>query len=232
MRLFLLVPASVLALSLTGCSQNPSPNTSQQQGYPQQQGYYQQQPGAYPQQPGAYPQQPGAYPQQPGAYPQQPGTYQQPPAQTATPAQTTPAGSGGTAATPIDPSAAAAGQPALNAMAASECPGMKPDGNAFAGQFQEGQTLEQPFTLQAGKCYSVVAVGGGITELHIQIVAQPAPMLPPTVLAQDNAAASPNVTLGGKGNCFKNPLPLGGAAKVLIKATKGSGVALAQIYVK
>lgn len=108
---------------------------------------------------------------------------------------------------------------------------MQPEGRPFAGQFQEGQTLEQQFTLQANKCYSVVGVGVGIQELDISIVAQPAPMLPPTVLAQDNTTG-PNATLGGKGACFKNPLPIGGPAKAVVKATKGAGMALAQIYVK
>jgi hypothetical protein len=116
-------------------------------------------------------------------------------------------------------------------MAATEVRGMQPDGGSFAGQFQQGQTLEQPFNIQPGKCYSVVGVGLGITELDIQIVAQPAPMLPPTVLAQDNTQG-PNATLGGGGNCFKNPLPIGGPAKVVVTATAGSGIAVAQIFVK
>jgi hypothetical protein len=108
---------------------------------------------------------------------------------------------------------------------------MQPEGGAFAGQFQEGQTLEQQFNIQPGKCYSVVGVGIGIQELDLQIAAQPVPNIPPTVLAQDNTTG-PNATLGGKGNCFKNPLPIGGPAKVIVKATKGAGMAVAQIYVK
>ena len=119
----------------------------------------------------------------------------------------------------------------MTAMAASEVQGMQPEGGAFAGQFQEGQTLEQPFNIQAGKCYSVIAVGMGVQELDVQIVAQPAPMLPPAVLAQDSTSG-PNATLGGRGQCFKNPLPIGGPAKVLLRATRGAGVAIAQIFVK
>ena len=41
-----------------------------------------------------------------------------------------------------------------------------------------------------------------------------------------------DATLGGKGQCFKNPLPLGGPGKVILKATRGAGAAIAQVYVK
>ncbi|HHH11422.1 MAG TPA: hypothetical protein ENK23_05040 [Sorangium sp.] len=105
---------------------------------------------------------------------------------------------------------------------------MSPDGSAFAGQFQQGQTLEQPFQLQAGRCYTAVGVGVGITELDIQIVSNQPP-IPPQVLAQDNTQG-PQAVLGGGGNCFRNPLPVGGAAKLVVRATGGSGTALVQLY--
>ena len=58
------------------------------------------------------------------------------------------------------------------------------------------QVLEQPINIQAGKCYSVVGAGMGITELHIQIVAQPTPMVPPVVLAQDNGGSGRHIVIG------------------------------------
>ena len=63
------------------------------------------------------------------------------------------------AATPLPPLAGAAVTPVLTGMASTEAPGMKPDGSPFAGQFKEGDTLEQPINIQAGKCYTIVAVG-------------------------------------------------------------------------
>jgi hypothetical protein len=131
----------------------------------------------------------------------------------------------------LDPAAAGALTPALTMMAASDVQGMQPEGRSFAGNFQQGQTLEQAFTLNPGKCYSVVGVGAGISQLDIMIVAQPVPQMPPQVLAQSNTQGA-NATLGGKGACFKNPLPFGGPAKVVVRATTGAGMALAQIYVK
>jgi hypothetical protein len=135
------------------------------------------------------------------------------------------------AATPLPPLAAAAVTPVLAGLASTEAPGMKPDSSPFAGQFKEGDTLEQPVNIQAGKCYTVVGASvGGIIELDIQLVAQTAP-LPAVVLAQDSTTG-PTATLGGKGQCFRNPLPIGGPGKVILKATKGAGLAAAQVFVK
>jgi hypothetical protein len=148
---------------------------------------------------------------------------------TATTPTTAPAGS---AATPIPPVAAVVATPVLQGLGATEAPGMTADGGPFAGQFQEGQTLEQPINISPGKCYTIVGVGIGIQELDIQLVAQPAPAMPPIVLAQDNTTG-PAATLGGKASgCWKNPTPLGGPGKVVVKVSKGTGIAAVQVFVK
>jgi hypothetical protein len=51
------------------------------------------------------------------------------------------------------------------------------------------------------------------------------------VFVQDSTTGA-NATLGGKGNCFKNPFPVGGPGKVILRATSGSGLAIAQVYTK
>ncbi len=224
MRLTALVPAALLSLAPLACGDStPDPNDpsmAQNQYGGQYQAGGQYPPGQY--QPGQY----GGQQTPPGQYPPATGPVgtAPPPASTGAP----PAGSGGGQAQPIN---AAMATPLITALAQSEVQGMQPEGGAFAGQFQEGQTLEQPFNIQPGKCYSVVAVGGpGITELDAQIVFQ-IPPAPPAVLAQDNASG-PNATVGGKGACFKNPFPIGGPAKAIIRATRGGGLAGGQIYVK
>jgi hypothetical protein len=205
MRLQNLLPLGVLFVIAAGCSSEPDPNDpSQFQGQGQ---------GQYP---------PGQYP--PGQYP--PGTATAPPTGTA-PATGT--GTATSSATPIAPAAAAIATPALTALASAETRGMSPEGGAFAGNFQQGQTLEQPFNIEPGKCYTVVGVGVGITELDIQIVGQLGPVS--QALAQDNQTG-PQAVVGSAGNCFKNPLPVGGPAKVVMKATGGTGLAVAQIYKK
>jgi len=241
MRLSLLVPAALLLLPF-GCTNEPHPGDPSQYGQPGygQPGYGQPgygQPGQ-PGQPGyGQPGQPQPGYGQPGygqpgyGQPGQPGQpgYGQPgygqPGQPGQPAA-------GGQAQPMAPGAAAAATPILVALGQSEAPGAHPEGGVFAGQFQEGQTLEQPINVQPGKCYTVVAGGAGIAQLDIQLVAQPAPMFPATVLAQSQGQG-PQATLGGKATgCWKNPLPFGGPAKIILKATRGAGMAAAQVYVK
>jgi hypothetical protein len=243
MRLLVLLPATLLTLLPIGCGGNEpqamDPNQYGQQGqYGQQQGYGQ--PGQ-PGQPGyGQPQQgygqPGyGQPQQGYGQPQQgygqPGYgqpqqgYGQPQPGQAPPAQ-------GGQATPIAPGAAAATAPILMGLGASEAPGAQPDGGPFAGQFQEGQWLEQPINVQPGKCYTVVAAGMGIQHLDVSIVAQPAPMFPATTIAASQGNG-PMAVVGGKAaGCVKNPLPFGGPAKIVLKATRGAGMAAAQVYIK
>ena len=67
-------------------------------------------------------------------------------------------------------------------------------------------------------------------EVHVSLqLSTPIPGLP-AVLAQDSGAG-PTTTLGGKGSCWKNPLPLGGPGKIVLKV-KGQGTAIAQLYSK
>lgn len=132
-------------------------------------------------------------------------------------------------ATPIAPAAAAIAAPLLKGLAQQETAGMREDGPAFAGQFQQGQVLEQPFQVQPGRCYTVVGIGVGITELDIELViGQPGL----EYVAAIDQTTGPQAVLGGGQQCFKNLLPIGGPAKVRVKATGGTGVALAQIYSK
>jgi len=163
---------------------------------------------------------------------QQPPPNQPPPGQPQpAPAQPPPQQQASGQATPISPAMAVGVTPVMQGMAMQEAPGMQPDGSAIAGQFQQGQILEQQFNLQAGKCYTVVAVGIGITELDVFIQVQPVPQFPAQTMAQDNQQGAQAV-LGGRSNCFKNPLPIGGPAKLVLKATAGSGMAAAQLYSK
>jgi hypothetical protein len=230
---------------LAGCSKDTPPAQQPQQPqayqgqYPQQPGQYPQQPGQYPQQ--QYPQQPGQYPQQqPGAYPQQqPGAQPgQPPAQgglqiPGMPGQQPASGgaSGGTAQA-LDPNLAQLAVAPLTMFANSEAPGMTKDGPTVAGNFQEGQTLEGTFTFQPGKCYTLVGVGAGITELDLEMqYVTPIPGLAGLSIGKDTQKG-PQASIGGKGNCLRPISPIPTNAKFIVKATKGAGVAAAQLYSK
>lgn len=134
----------------------------------------------------------------------------------------------GNMATALPPAGLMLVTPVLQALAQKETAGRQPDGAPFGGNFQQGQILEQPITLQPGRCYTVVGLGMGITELDVEIVVS-APPAPEWVAATDNQQG-PQAVLGGGSNCFKNPLPVGGPAKVRIRATGGNGLAAAQVF--
>ncbi len=150
-------------------------------------------------------------------------------APTAAPPQATSTG----AATPIAPMAAAVVQPILVSMGQNEAQGAQPDGSPFAGQFAAGQTLEQTINIRPNGCYTVVATSIGIQQLDIQLVANsPVPGMPPVNLAQ-SSGSGPNATLGGRATgCWRNPTPLAGTGKVILRATSGQGLAAAQVFSK
>ncbi len=213
------------AMTAFACSKDPPPATQPQAQayngqYPAQQGYPQQQ--GYPA--GA---QTGA-PQQ--GYPAGTPTSAPNAAPTAAPTAAPASGATGTAQA-IDPNLAAAASGPLGLWASSEAPGMTKEGAPIAGNFQAGQTLEQAFTFQPGKCYTVIAQGVGISELDLEMqYVTPLPGLNPSIGkdAQKGAQAS----IGGKGNCLKPLSPFPTNAKFIVKATTGAGVAAAQLYSK
>ncbi len=149
------------------------------------------------------------------------------------PAPTAPAPTTGTGpATPIAPMAAAAVQPILIGMGQNEAQGGQPDGSPFAGQFGAGQTLEQTINIKGNGCYTIVAASMGIQQLDIALVVQPTPLMQPITVAQ-SSTQGPNATLGGKATgCWRNPTPLAGQGKVILRATSGQGLAAAQVFSK
>jgi hypothetical protein len=138
----------------------------------------------------------------------------------------------GAAATPIDPAFANVATAPLFIFAATEAPGMQREGVIVAGQFQQGQQLETPITLQPNKCYTVLAVGAGLlSEVDINLIlTTPVPGLNP-MLARDSGGGV-QASLGGKGNCYPWKLPFSASAKYVIIATKGTGIAAGALYVK
>lgn len=223
MRVSVLLPAALLSLLPLACGpSNPPAQDPNQNQYAGQNGQYP--PGQYP--PGQYPPGQGTAP---GTYPTSPGTAPTTPATSPTAPAT---GAAGGQATPMAPAAAMGADVILTGLAQQEAPGAQAEGTAFAGQFAEGQTLEQPINLQPGKCYTIVGGSlGGVQELDIMIQGQ-IPPLPPATLAQDQGTG-PNATLGGKAaGCWKNPAPFAVPAKIVLRVTKGNGMAAAKVYVK
>ena len=137
------------------------------------------------------------------------------------PTATAPATTQGPGATPLDPSATGAAAVALAADSKIDAPGMGTEGAPLAGNFQEGQVLEEPITIMPGRCYTFIAAGVGPQEIEIQLVAQtPIPALAP--MMGDQKAAGGKVVLGKGSACIKLAIiPIAVPAKWVIKAVQG-----------
>jgi hypothetical protein len=131
---------------------------------------------------------------------------------------------------------AAAAATVLGTMGATEAPGAAKEGNPVAGNFQTGQTLEQTFTMQPGKCYTIVATSMGVTQLDLSIsLVTPIPGMNSQFGSAKGkpGVAGSQAVLGAKANCLKlalSPIPV--QAKFTMTATAGAGLAAAQIFVK
>lgn len=219
--------------------QQPQPYpTGQPQPYPQPQpqptGYPQPQPQPQPQpfpQPQPQPTTTGQPQPQPTGFPMPSGLPPWPfPAPGGTGGTTGPAPGGGSPATAIDPNFAGAATLPLGAFATTEAPGMVRDGGISAANFQEGQVMTQNINLQPGKCYTILAVGIGIQEVDIQLVASVQGFSQQLAADKGNGAQA---SLGGKGNCYRSPIPaVALPAQYMVRATKGMGLAAAAVYVK
>ncbi len=133
----------------------------------------------------------------------------------------------GGAATSIDIRHMLRAAPALNQLAATHMIKMQKEGPPFAGQFNEGQVLEHTFEVLPGRCYGVVAIAGGITELGLRIELGEPPVT--AVLGKDEMKG-PQAVVGPSGNCVRNTLPTPDEARVVMTAVAGAGTAVARVY--
>jgi hypothetical protein len=234
---------ALTALALTACGKDEPPANNPTGTYGANSAYPPNgQPGGYPGQPGA----PNGYPQ-PGGATTAPAGYPQPgattaPAGTATapagipgfpmPGATPAAGGNGGSAQVIDPNLAAMAAGPLMLFANGEAPGMAKEGNLAAANFQPGQTLEGNFTIQPGKCYTLVAGGVGVSSIDLEMfLVTPIPGMQGSFAK--NASKGAQTSIGGKANCVKlalSPVPV--QAKWVATAKAGAGVVAVQLYSK
>src|SRR3954470_5081062 len=140
----------------------------------------------------------------------------------------------GPAATPLDPATAQVVTSLIAPLAATAAaPGSKPVGAAIAGNFAQGQSLEQTVQMNPGKCYTIVGAGvPTIQNLDIQLVPSiVVPGFPAAVVAADSTQAATAI-VGQQPNCYKWALPMGGTMKVVVSVSAGQGMAAAQVFEK
>jgi len=143
--------------------------------------------------------------------------------------QTTP----GAEAVRLDTNAAAGAVQMLTPLVATYVPeGAMPVGRLVAGQFAQGQSLQEPVTLKPGACYTVVAIAAApVSELDIALTpAIPIPGFNPT--AAKDSETGLVATIGKKPSCFKWALPAAGSMTLTVTVAGGQGVAAAQVYEK
>jgi len=134
----------------------------------------------------------------------------------------------------VDPAAQTLIGTQIKTMAAKQAPGMKPEGPFVYGNLTEGQAVEGQAMFMPGKCYTVIGTSmPGVQELDVQVAwVTILPSLTP-IIAMDNMTG-PQAIVAGSPNCYKVPpiVMIGTPVKIIVKATKGSGPAGAQLYAK
>ena len=134
-------------------------------------------------------------------------------------------------ATPLAPANAGTLSAVFTAVSLSHTSGSTPEGQIAGGSFKQGDVLHVPLTLQPGRCYTVVGVSAGITELDMSLVVAAMPGIPlQTIVLAIDATSGPTAVIGSNSSCFKNPTPIPMPAIAVVRATKGAGAALAQAF--
>lgn len=159
-----------------------------------------------------------------------PTQTQAPAATTAAPADTTPQPS---PLAPVEPALAQLAQGVLDQVAKEEAPaGATASGLPKVALLGTGQSSEMTLSMAPGKCYTLIAVGlPPIAELHLQLL--PATTIPGmTAALGEDQMVGPRAVVGKAPNCFKWPLPVAGAARVVTTVAAGQGLVATQIYEK
>jgi len=134
---------------------------------------------------------------------------------------------------PIEPALAQAAQAVLEQVAKEEAPpGAKAVGMPKVSLLGTGQFSEMTLSMAPGKCYTVIAVGlPPVAELNVQLL--PSTTVPgmQTVLAEDQMVGA-RAVVGKSPNCYKWPLPVAAAARVVTTVAAGTGLVATQIYEK
>jgi hypothetical protein len=135
----------------------------------------------------------------------------------------------------------------MQARAAIEAPGMKPEGPPLCGVVgAPGATVTGPlFVLEPGYCYtflgqSLPPVGEMEMSLQLDATALAGSLLPPAMGNYANMAQTAllvsttpgeRVNMGEKQLCYQPP-PLPGTVKLVLRARTGAGPIAAQMYRK
>jgi len=127
--------------------------------------------------------------------------------------------------------------------AATEAPGMQPEGAPTCNVLPEGQPASsQIFMLQQGFCYTILGASlPAVSELDMQLEIDMAGggAMPPALAALNikpilltDTEAGPNGSMAAKQACYQWAFPIPAAVRVTMKSRTGSGAMAAQVYKK
>jgi hypothetical protein len=147
--------------------------------------------------------------------------------------------------TPCDQAQSLATSTSMQARAAAEAPGMKPEGMPLCGVVGPGQVVTGPvFMLEPGYCYtflgqSLPPVGDMEMVLQFDATAAVGSLLGPSMGGVANMAQAPllvtqtpgeRVSMAAFRSCYQAPMP--GPVKLLLRARTGGGPVAAQVFRK
>lgn len=145
--------------------------------------------------------------------------------------------------TPCDQAQSLATTTAMQARAAAEAPGMKPDGAPHCGVVAEGQQyVSQPFMLEQGYCYTFIGQSlPPVSQMEMVLQGDASGLVAPIMPNMANAAQAPllvsttpgeRVNMGEKQSCYQWPFPIPAPVRLILKSRAGAGPVAAQIYRK
>jgi hypothetical protein len=148
---------------------------------------------------------------------------------------------------PCDQAQSLATSTSMQARAAAEAPGMKPEGAPICGVVAEGQTVVSPmFILEPGACYtflgqSLPPVGQMEMILQFDATSAAGPFLPPAMAGMAGMAQSTllvttapgeRVSMADRQTCYRWGFLMPATVKLVLKARAGSGPVAAQVFKK
>ncbi|APR81971.1 Hypothetical protein A7982_07320 [Minicystis rosea] len=144
---------------------------------------------------------------------------------------------------PCDQAQMLATSTSIQARAAAEAPGMKPEGAPVCGVVAEGQVVTGPtIMLEQGYCYTFIGQSlPPVGQMEMVLQGDASALVAPLMPSMANAAQAPllvsttpgeRVNMGEKQSCYQWAFPVPAPAKLLLKARAGGGPVAAQVYRK
>jgi hypothetical protein len=146
---------------------------------------------------------------------------------------------------PCDQAQYLAASTSMQARAAAEAPGMKPEGTPICGVAGPGQTVVGPmFMLEPGYCYTFLGQSlPPVVDMEMSLLLDASgavgSILPPNMGNYANMAQAPllvsttpgeRISMAEKKSCYQAAVP--GPVKLLLKARSGGGPVAAQVFRK